>query len=93
MAKAQGANVKDLGATLERLHFITSVAEREAKKVLVQEALPFADDEAAMKSLERRMGKWMVEQRVWNDPEVQEAMGKSVAKKRASAPHGAKGTK
>jgi hypothetical protein len=93
MPPKSAASGPDLNETLERLHYISTVAEMESKKLLVQEVLPFADDAAAMKGLERRMGEWMVQQRVRNDPEVMNAMGQVLAKKRANAPHGAKGTK
>ena len=93
MSPTGGDKQAELNNTLERLHYISEVVENEAKKLLVQEVVPFDDDPEALKGLERKMGEWIVENQVRSDPEVQQAMGKAIARRRQNAPAGAKGTK
>lgn len=78
--------------------------ENEARKAVVTEIMPFdegwkAGEEAGgegggaqMRLLQRRMGEWMVEQQVRNDPEMREVQGRVVRRRRENAPKGAKGT-
>ena len=92
ISPAAPAKGEELSTTLERLQYVSAFVENEAKKLLVHEILPFEGDVAAMKGLERKMGEWIVEDSVRRDPEVREAMGRAILRKR-DAPAGARGTR
>ncbi len=54
------------------------------------EMTPFAGDEAGTKELRGRMKDWLVNNTIKNDPEVRDAMGRALAKRRLGAPVGAR---
>lgn len=51
---------------------------------------PFAGDEPGTNELRGRVREWLVNNTIRNDPEVRDAMGKAVAKRRTGAPPGAR---
>ena len=51
---------------------------------------PFAGNEAGTKDLKARMKEWLVNNTIRSDPEVRDAMGRAIAKKRGGAPPGAR---
>ena len=52
------------------------------------EMTPFAGDEAGTKELRGRMKDWLVNNTIKNDPEVRDAMGRALTKRRLGAPAG-----
>ncbi|TGZ84651.1 hypothetical protein EX30DRAFT_301716 [Ascodesmis nigricans] len=83
---------------LEQLLGLGKFVEAEARKTAVLEVLPFDGDgdgnggelRGDLKTLQRRVGEWMVEMQVRNDPEMREVQGKVVRRRREGAPKGAK---
>lgn len=51
---------------------------------------PFAGDEQGVKELGGRVKDWLVTNAIRSDPEVRDAMGRALGKRRVGAPPGAK---
>jgi hypothetical protein len=80
----------------ERLGQLAALAthlEKEAALVQHTEIVPFEHDPQALKQVERGIGNWLVEMQVRNDPEIRDAMGKALQRRRQGAPAGARGTR
>lgn len=63
--------------------------ESEARRLLAMDMAPFAGDESGTKELRGRVREWLVNNTIRSDPEVRDAMGRAVAKRRTGAPPGA----
>ncbi|CBX97677.1 hypothetical protein IAQ61_001111 [Plenodomus lingam] len=78
---------------LDRLtHFVTE-ANKDASRLLEMESIPYRDNEKAKSELREALKKYMVNNAVHQEKEVRNAMGQSMARRRAGVPHGAQGTK
>ena len=77
---------------LTRLEQLAQVLEVEASRLLALDMSPFVGDEAGVKELRGRVREWLVTNTIRSDPEVRDAMGRVLAKKRVGAPPGARGT-
>ena len=75
---------------LARLENIAKTTEAEASRLIAMEMTPFAGDEAGTKELRGRMKDWLVNNTIKNDPEVRDAMGRALTKRRLGAPAGAR---
>ena len=64
--------------------------ENEASRLLAMDMAPFVGDEAGTKELQGRVREWLVNNTIRSDPEVRDAMGRAVAKRRVGAPPGAR---
>lgn len=62
----------------------------EAARLLSLEMTPFAGDEAMVKELSGRVREWLVTNTIRADPEVRDAVGRSLARRRVGAPVGAR---
>jgi hypothetical protein len=78
---------------LGQLLGLARLVEKEAAMVQHTELLPFEQDPAALRQVERRIGDWLIENQIRNDPEIRDAMGNALQRRRQGAPAGAKGTK
>ena len=88
--KADGnGNTHDLGQ-LARLEGIAKNNETEATRLLAMDMAPFVGDEQGAKDLRGRIREWLVNNTIRSDPEVRDAMGKALGKRRIGAPPGAK---
>ncbi|KAI9791740.1 MAG: hypothetical protein M1816_003550 [Peltula sp. TS41687] len=76
---------------LNRLDQLAQNVEAEANGLLGLEMTPFAEDERAAKDLQARMTQWLVENRIRVEPEVRDAVGRVLARRRAGVEAGAKG--
>lgn len=95
------SSIATLQQKLDQLLQGARFADNEANKAMTVEFLPFekeglkgeggAVEAGLMGSLKRKMGAWMVEQAVRNDPEVREVMNGVIRRRRAGAPKGARG--
>lgn len=68
------------------------LAENEANNSLNHEYMPFDKNKNTLKSVERKMGQWMLEQSVRSDTEVRNAIGKAILKETFNELPGALGT-
>jgi hypothetical protein len=91
--KSEGSAMKVLEERLGRLMALASFVETEAALVQHTEIVPFEQDPQALKQVERGIGDWLVELQVRNDPELKDALGNALQRRRQGAPAGAKGTK
>jgi len=82
-----------LDPQLDRMATLLHRTDAEASTVLTQELLPFDADPGMQKVLEKKLGEWIIESRIRGAPEVRDAVGKVIQRRRADAPAGAKGTK
>lgn len=89
----KNAPAKTVKEQLERVAVRMQATDFEASRLLGLEMAPFAGDAAALSSLKARMQEWLVQNTIRADPEVRDAVGKILNKRRADAPAGAKGTK
>lgn len=51
---------------------------------------PVAGDEQGVKELRGKVKEWLVQNTIRNDPEVRDAMGRALGKRRVGAPVGAR---
>lgn len=77
---------------LTRLEQLAQASEVEAARLLALDMSPFVGDETGVKELRGRVREWLVTNTIRADPEVRDAMGRALAKKRVGAPPGARGT-
>lgn len=78
---------------LERLFGFTKLADTEASNLLALDFLPYESDVDAVRDVQIKMKSWLVENRVRNDPEVRDAVGNVLKKRRTGVPSGAKGNR
>lgn len=78
---------------LDRLEQTAAAAEVEVSRLMTMEMSPFAGDQATLKEVQGKVKEWLVQNTIRNDPEVRDAMGKVLQRRRADAPAGARGTK
>lgn len=62
----------------------------EATRLLALDMAPFVGDEDAVNELRGRVREWLVTNTIRADPEVRDAMGRALGKRRTGAPVGAK---
>lgn len=75
---------------LLRLEAVAKVNEAEAGRLLAMDMAPFAGDEPGTKELSGKVREWLVNNTIRSDPEVRDAMGRAVAKRRMGVPSGAR---
>lgn len=75
---------------LTRLEQLAQSADAEATRLLALEMAPFVGDEPGVKELRGRVREWLVTNTIRADPEVRDAMGRVLEKRRVGAPPGAR---
>ena len=75
---------------LNRLEQTSKALDMEATRLLAFDVAPFVGDEASVKELRGRVKDWLVNNTIRADPEVRDAMGKVMGRRRVGAPPGAK---
>lgn len=78
---------------LDRLTGFVTEANKDASRLLEMESIPYRDNEKAKSELRDALKKYMVNNVVHQEKEVRNALGVSMAKRRAGVPHGAQGTR
>lgn len=64
--------------------------EIETQRLLALEMTPLVGDEAGQNDMKGRVREWLVQNTIRSDPEVRDALGKAMAKRRVGAPAGAR---
>ncbi|KAK7721776.1 hypothetical protein SLS57_005125 [Botryosphaeria dothidea] len=78
---------------LNRLQRLLVDTDADAMRLIGLETMPFQDEEGeGAKELRGKMKDWIVQNSIKNDPQVRNAVGQLVAKRRQNAPPGARGT-
>ena len=75
---------------LLRLEQVAKGADAEATRLVGLDMAPFVGDEAGTKELRGRVRDWLVNNTIRADPEVRDAMGRALKKRRMGAPAGAR---
>ena len=75
---------------LTRLEQTAKGLEAEASRLLAMDTAPFVGDEHGTKDLSNRVREWLVTNTIRADPEVRDAMGRAMVRRRAGAPAGAR---
>ena len=75
---------------LVRLEQLAQTNEVETARLLALEMTPFVGDEGVQNDLRGRVKEWLVQNTIRADPEVRDAMGRAIQKRRAGAPAGAR---
>lgn len=83
------ASLHDL-QQLNRLEQIAKANEVEADRLVGMDMAPFMGDEQGIKDLRGRIREWLVNNTIRSDPEVRDAMGRALGRRRVGAPPGAK---
>jgi len=65
----------------------------EATRLLGLDMAPVAGDEQGVRDLRGKVKEWLVQNTIRNDPEVRDAMGRALGKRRVGAPVGARITR
>ncbi|KAH7394511.1 hypothetical protein BKA66DRAFT_523847 [Pyrenochaeta sp. MPI-SDFR-AT-0127] len=78
---------------LDRLSAFVAESNKDASRLLELESIPYRDNEKAKSELREALKKYMVQNVVHQEKDVRNAIGQSMARRRAGVPHGAQGTK
>ena len=62
----------------------------EATRLLGLDMAPFVGDGDGVNDLKTKLKEWLVQNTIRNDPEVRDAMGKVMGRRRLGAPAGAR---
>ncbi|KAL9058228.1 MAG: hypothetical protein Q9206_002019 [Seirophora lacunosa] len=75
---------------LQRLEQLAQTHEVEAGRLLGLEMAPLVGDEAGQADLKGKVREWFVQNTIRADPEVRDALGRSMQRRRVGAPAGAR---
>lgn len=78
---------------LTRLDGATRALDTEVGRLMGMEMSPFVGDPQGVAGVKGKVKEWLVQNTIRNDPEVRDAMGNLLKKRRIDAPAGAKGTR
>lgn len=79
----------------QQINRLTQVArgnDVEATRLLALDMAPFAGDEQALKDVKGKMKEWLVQNTIRADPEVRDAVGKVMGRRRDGPVSGARAT-
>ncbi|KAF4626272.1 hypothetical protein G7Y89_g11888 [Cudoniella acicularis] len=80
-------------AQLARLEASVRAADVQAAGLINIDMSPFSGDQAALKDVQGKVKEWLVQNTIRNDPEVRDALGNLLKKRRVDAPAGARGNR
>lgn len=75
---------------LQRLEQLAQTTEVETGRLLGLEMAPLVGDEAGQSDMKGKVREWLVQNTIRADPEVRDAMGRAMQKRRVGAPAGAR---
>lgn len=78
---------------LDRLEATAKFVDVEATRAVQLELTPYVGDEAALGDVKAKMKDWLVQNTIQSDPEVRDAIGTLLKRRRTDAPHGAIGNR
>lgn len=78
---------------LDRLEATAKIVDAEATRAVQLELTPFMGDEQALNEVKGKTKEWLVQNTIQNDPEVRDAIGTLIKRRRTDAPAGARGTR
>jgi hypothetical protein len=78
---------------LDRLEATAKAADVEAIRLMGMEMSPFVGDNEALRDVKSKVKGWLVENTIRSDPEVRDALGNLLKRRRTDAPAGARGNR
>jgi hypothetical protein len=78
---------------LDRLDMMTKAVDVESTRLMGMEMIPFGGDPQAMNSVKGKVKEWLVQNTIRQDPEVRDAIGNLLKRRRTDAPAGARGNR
>lgn len=78
---------------LDRLDATAKAADVEAGRLMAMEMSPFIGDESALGGVKGKVRDWLVQNTIRSDPEVRDALGGLLKRRRVDAPAGARGNR
>ncbi|KUJ18028.1 membrane associated DnaJ chaperone-like protein [Mollisia scopiformis] len=78
---------------LDKLEATAKQADLEATRLVQMELSPFGGDPQALKEVQKSTSEWLVHNTIRNDPEVKDAFGRTLMRRRGDAPAGARGNR
>ncbi|RDW62601.1 hypothetical protein BP5796_10903 [Coleophoma crateriformis] len=78
---------------LDRLEHAAKAGDLEASRLMGLEMSPFAGDPQALNTVKGKIREWLVQNTIRSDPEVRDAIGRQLKKRRTDAPAGARGNR
>jgi len=93
-AAAANANPEvALRQQLERLEATAKATDVEATRLMQMEMSPFVGDSEALRDMKGKVKEWLVQNTIRSDPEVRDALGTLLKRRRVDAPAGARGNR
>ncbi|RFU26238.1 hypothetical protein B7463_g10100, partial [Scytalidium lignicola] len=78
---------------LDRLEATAKAADLEASRLIGMEMSPFVGDATVLKDVQNKVKTWLVQNTIRADPEVRDAIGTMLKRRRVDAPAGARGNR
>lgn len=78
---------------LDRLEATAKAADVEATRLMGMEMSPFVGDNEALMEVKGKVKEWLVQNTIRADPEVRDALGNLLKRRRTDAPAGARGNR
>ena len=78
---------------LNRIEQITQANDVEATRLLGLDMAPFVGDGHSINDLKAKLKEWLVQNTIRNDPEVRDAIGNVMGRRRVDAPAGARNSR
>lgn len=82
-----------LQSQLQRLQATAQATDVEAARLLGLEMAPYAGDQDVLHTVKGKVKEWLVTNTIRNHPEVRDAMGNALKRRRVDAPAGARGNR
>lgn len=82
-----------LKQSLDRLDILAQAVEIDAARMLELEISPYRGEMQVLEALKAKVKDWLTQNTIYADPEVRDAMGRVVPRRRVDAPAGAKGNR
>ncbi|RDL38952.1 uncharacterized protein BP5553_03292 [Venustampulla echinocandica] len=82
-----------LRSQLDRLEATSKAADVDASRLMGMEMSPFVGDQQALKDVKGKVKEWLVQNTIRADPEVRDALGNLLKRRRVDAPAGARGNR
>ncbi|KAF2714257.1 hypothetical protein K504DRAFT_473355 [Pleomassaria siparia CBS 279.74] len=92
-AKVSDDSEDTLHRQVDRLENITRESNLDASRLLDLEGTPYRENEKAKSELREALKKYMMQNVVHQEKDVRNAIGQSIARRRAGVPHGAQGNR
>jgi len=78
---------------LDRLEQTAKETDIEASRLMGMETAPFVGDTQALRDVKGKVKEWLVQNTIRSDPEVRDALGTLLKRRRVDAPAGARGNR